>query len=367
MNQKIRGIGAGILVTVWCVLIALCWFAPAKAASESERRPLAQWPQLSGQTLLGGKFMTAFEDYTLDQFPMRDSFRKLKSLFHTYILRQKDNHNIYIADGYAAALEYPLNTPSVERALGIFQNIYDKYLKDTGSVIYSMMIPDKGYYLAEKNGYPVMDYKKLEQTLREGMPWASYIDITQKLDITNYYYTDTHWRQETLLPVAQTIAQAMGLTQPKLEDYTEVAAERPFYGVYYGQAALPMEPETLYYLESSLLNDCKVYNYETGSYGAIYDMAALAGKDPYEMYLSGPQAILRIENPNATTERKLIIFRDSFSSSLAPLLVQDYAEVTLVDVRYVNSFMLDKYLTFTGQDVLFAYSTLVLNDSDALK
>ena len=128
-----------------------------------------------------------------------------------------------------------------------------------------------------------------------------------------------------------------------------------------------MEPEELYVMESALLQGCKVYNFETGAYAPVYDMDKVAGKDPYDVFLSGPQSLLRIENPNATIDRELIVFRDSFGSSVTPLLVQDYKTVTLVDIRYLDSRMLDKFLEFHGQDVLFLYSTLVLNSGTTLK
>ena len=78
-------------------------------------------------------------------------------------------------------------------------------------------------------------------------------------------------------------------------------------------------------------------------------------------------AHLRIENPNATTDRELIVFRDSFGSSLTPLLVQDYKTVTLVDLRYIPTDALGEKLSFHGQDVLFLYSTTLLNSGHALK
>ena len=96
-------------------------------------------------------------------------------------------------------------------------------------------------------------------------------------------------------------------------------------------------------------------------------MEKLAGTDSYDVYLSGAQALLQIENPNAETDRELVVFRDSFGSSLVPLLMQDYKTVTLVDIRYISSRLLGEYLTFQNQDVLFAYSTLVLNSSTTLK
>ena len=62
-----------------------------------------------------------------------------------------------------------------------------------------------------------------------------------------------------------------------------------------------------------------------------------AGRDPYEMFLSGSVSLLRIENPQNTSGRRLVIFRDSFGSSIAPLLVEGYSSVTLVDIRYLAS------------------------------
>ena len=66
MNKKIRAIGAAILVALWLVLTGFAWFAPSKDISDAERRPLAQMPQLTLDSLLNVKFMGQFEDYTLD-------------------------------------------------------------------------------------------------------------------------------------------------------------------------------------------------------------------------------------------------------------------------------------------------------------
>ena len=367
MTKKIRAIGAAVLVSIWAALSAFAWFSPAKGTSEAERRPLAQFPELSADTLLSGKFMTEFEDYTLDQFPGRDAFRQLKSLVHYRVLNQKDNNGIYIVDGYAAKLDYPVNTDALAHAMGRLNYVYETYLKPNGSKVYAAVIPDKSYYLAEKNGYPAMDYDALFETVKDSLPWATYIDLTDCLTAQDYYFTDTHWRQEALLPAAEKLCQAMGVTGPKVEDFTKTQIERPFYGVYYGQAALPMEPEELYIMESQLLSDCRVYNYDTQKETNVYDMDQLISKDLYDVYLSGAQSLLRIDNPNAKTDRELIVFRDSFGSSMVPLLVQDYKTVTLVDIRYLSSQMLGRYLEFNGQDVLMLYSTLVLNSGTTLK
>ncbi|MBR1971810.1 MAG: hypothetical protein IKA16_00065 [Oscillospiraceae bacterium] len=354
-----------LLLALWAVITTFAWISPAKAFSDTERRPLEQKPAIRIDTLLNGSFMTDFEDYALDQFPLRDGFRTVKSLFHYYVLGQKDNNGIYLAHGYAAKQEYPLREASLDHALERFSHLYEKYLTD--SDVYMAIVPDKGYYLAEDSGHLAMDYETLFGAFREGMPWATHVDLTDTLSLEDYYRTDTHWRQEKLLDAAGTICRALGVTAPKVEDYTQTALERPFYGVYYGQSALPMEPETMYVLDNEMLQNCTVYDYESGKTAAIYDESKLEGKDLYEVFLSGSRSLLTIQNPAGQSGKELIVFRDSFGSAMVPLILQDYETVTVIDIRYIQMDLLDRFVDFHGQDVLFLYSTLVLNNSETMK
>ena len=364
--KKMRFFGLAALAVLWAALTMCAWLSPAQELSESERRKLAQFPELSAKTVLDGSFMADFEEYTLDQFPLRDSFRQLKALFHYNVLGQKDNNDIYIAGDSAAELEYPLNETSVSNAVEKFNHLYETYLSESENIVISV-VPDKGYYLAEENGYPAMDYEALFAAVREGTPWAEFVDLTGSLTASDYYCTDTHWRQEKLAGVAETLCAALGAAGFEEGELTRKLVERPFYGVYYGQAALPMAAEDLFVMTGPVLNGCTVYNHETGATTGIYDWDKLTSRDLYDVYLSGAAALLTIENPNAGTDRELVVFRDSFGSSIVPLLVKDYRTVTVVDIRYIASDYVGSFVDFHGQDVLFLYSTLVLNDSGTLK
>ena len=55
--------------------------------------------------------------------------------------------------------------------------------------------------------------------------------------------------------------------------------------------------------------------------------------DLYDFYLGGASPVQVLTSPQAQTDRKLIIFRDSFGSSLAPLLSEVYHEIILIDTR----------------------------------
>lgn len=360
-----KKISVTILLVVWGLLTLSAWFGPSKELSESERRKLAQLPTLSTENLLSGKFAQDFESYTLDQFPLRDRFRQAKALFHYYVLGQKDNNGIYLQNGSAVKQQPVLDEASLDHAMSRFQWVYDSFLEN--AEVYFAVVPDKNYYLAEAAGQPSLDYDALFAQVRQGAPWATHIDLTGALTAEDYYRTDTHWRQESLIPVAQTIAAAMGNSLPQSEDYRINTLERPFYGVYYGQAALPMAPETIHLLESPMLDDCQVYDFETRKTGTVYDETKLTSRDLYDVYLSGARALLTIENPAGVQGKELLVFRDSFGSSLAPLLVGDYSKVTLIDLRYIAPKLLESFLEFGEQDVLFLFSTLVLNESSGLK
>ncbi len=345
---------------------------PDKDISQTERRKLGKFPAVTLNSVMSGKFMTDFESYTLDHFPLRDGFRELKSLFVRNIMLQKDNNGYYSYDGYIIKSSYPLDEASVSYATGRFDFIYENYLKDTQSKIYLTIVPDKNCFVPEGEGYLKMDYAAFSEMVTEGMTYAEYIDIFPLLELSDYYATDTHWRQEKIVDVAQYISEKMSV--PLTAEYTKQRVETPFYGVYHGQSALNIEPDTLYYLDADYLKGCTATDIETNSQFPIYDMEKLDSDkptvipDPYEMFLSGPnRAILELENTNATTDKELVVFRDSYANAIAPMFLEGYSKITLIDLRRVSPQFLGQFVEFNNQDVLFLQSTLVLNDSSEIK
>ena len=366
-----------ILSTVLCALFIFglpIWglILPDKFLSESERRKLENFPEISMDTISSGEFMVNFEKYTQDHFPLRDTFRNIKALTAYYPMMQKDNNGFYNVDGYIVKMDYPMNTESIINATDKFRTIYDTFLKSKDVNIYLSIIPDKNYFAAEK-GYLSMDYDKFTETVRSQMDYAEYIDIFPTLELSDYYKTDTHWKQEEIVDTAKLLAEGMGVT---LDDtYETVKADTPFYGVYYGQAALThISADSLCYLTNDTLENCVVTDLELNQKLPVYDMSKLTSDDPtkvadpYEMFLSGPnRSILTITNPNATTDKELIIIRDSYANALAPLLFEGYKKITLVDIRKVPADRVGRFVPIKGQDILFLQSTLVLNNSSEFK
>ena len=379
MSKKIRAIGAALVVGLWLILTGFTWFSADQVYSFSERSYLDKFPELTIENILekgNESFMTEFNSYTLDQFPLRDTFRQLKALFHLYALNQSDNNDKYIYDGYIAEMAL-LNEKTFQKNLASIQRVYEKYLKDAENCnIYMAVIPDKNYYLADASGHMSLDYDQLFADVEANAPWATHISLLGDLDIKDFYHTDTHWRQEQILDVAQTIANAMGAEGPKAEDFTVQKLEDTFYGVYYGQIALPVAGEEMFVLRSDVLDNCLVSYDGAEAVKGVYDWdrskVELVDKgngkyevygDMYEVFLSKESGKIVIENHTATTDKELVVFRDSFGRSLIPLLVQDYAKVTILDTRWLagGTYMLQNHIEFENQDVLFLYSALVLN------
>lgn len=331
--------------------------------STSERRSLAKRPKFTLNTLTEGSFMTDFESYTLDQFPLRDTFRSLKAISNRYVFLRADNNGLFLADGYLSKLEYPLNETRLNKNIQVMQGVYETFLKDTSCSVYLSLIPDKNYYLAAANGFVSIDYEAMMEKVKEELSFCEYIDIMGTMELSDFYFTDQHWRQEKITDTAEALMEGLGGSLTA--GFTEHTLEEPFYGTYYGQAALPGKGDTLTYLTSEDTDQAKVFSYATGKEKElpVYVMDKAGGKDPYEMFLNGADPLLVIENPLQDNGKELIIFRDSFTSSLAPLLISEYSRITLVDLRYMRADQVTNFITFKDQDVLFLYSTLILNNN----
>ena len=342
---------------------------PAQDVSQAERRKLAQfqtyadWKPTSGQEKTLAGYFTQLETVCLDQFPARQRLRELRSFSKLHLFFQRDVGGYYDVNGSIGKIDDTLSEAAVTDALGTLQKL-DAELFSAANRYYAV-IPDKNYHLAAANGYPALDYDALFSMVDEALGGTcEKIDLAPLLTAESYYNTDPHWRQEELLPVADAILQAMNAAPLASEVSWQTDTLSPFYGAYAGHSAIRVQADTLSLLHTADYENVTVAGVDFT--GDVYDEADFENVDPYDVYLHGAEALLRIENPTQSNGRKLIILRDSFTSSLAPLLIPAYSEITLVDIRYVAPRMLDKLLTVTADtDVLYLYSTSVLNSFGA--
>lgn len=355
----IVGVAFILILAIWCII------KPDDDISISERRHLAQKPQFNMETVFdkttGGSFMDLFEKYAVDQFPLREGFRKINSMFSINVLGRKEVNDLYDKNGYIAKVEYGINSDSVKWSLDRISYVNNRFL-DNCRVFFSV-IPDKAFYLND-DSYPKLDMSAfIDEFRKETDKYASFIDLRNVLSIENYYYTDTHWKQETLQGVANHLISEMGGEYNFSFEINELPKD--FKGVYYGQYAMSTKLDKIKYLTGDYIDNLIVKCYDTGKEEEIgvYNFGKAEGMDMYEFFLSGSKSLITIENPNSKSDKELIVFRDSFGSSLVPLLCGNYKKTTMIDIRYINPAMLDRFVEFNDKDVLFIYCAQVLNNS----
>ena len=190
------------------------------------------------------------------------------------------------------------------------------------------------------------------------------IDIRDVLTLDDYYMTDIHWKQENLSDVVSIMAKVMDL---KTDVSYQTISCGEFAGGLAGQYALPHEKDELIILNSEAIENCDVWYLEDPDETSVYPEKKREAMDPYDIYLGGATALIQIDNPSGPKGRELVIFRDSFGSSLAPLLIDSYSRITIIDMRYIASSVWQEYVDFNSQDVLFVYSSFLVNQSSTLK
>ena len=326
-----------------------------KEISFTERRKLQTFPKFT----LDSEYIEKIDKYLLDHFPIRDTFRSIKANYNYKILNKLDNNNIYLKDNYIFKSEYPTDTKSIDRFINLINKTKTNFSNNN---TYVMIIPDKNYYINDDNFLQIdydYIYNKIDSlNLKE-------IDIRNIMTLEDYYETDTHWKQEKLDKVVYEMSRVMNFNYKK-QDYIYNTYDN-FYGVYYGESAIKRNSEELTYLTNNNINSLYVEYLENKDLHSIYNLDKLESTDSYEVYLDGASSFIEIYNNNVTNNKELIVFRDSFGSSLIPLLANNYKKITIIDNRYITSNNYLNLIEDNNQDVLFIYSTLIVNNSYSLK
>ena len=261
-----------------------------------------------------------------------------------------------------------INENAINTNINKINEISDKYLKDMN--IYFTLIPNKEYYLDEQNK---QQFNQIENIVRSKVNNnIKYFTIKETLKLEDYYRTDMHWKQESLQSTIEKIQQELNINVENTNSKYEEKSLGDFYGQYYKEINdNNIKPDELKYLSNKVLENCTVYNLENKKEEKIYNLDKVnETKNKYDLFLSGATSISIVKNKEINNNKKLILFRDSFGSSIAPILTENYEEIILIDIRYVNYTILENYINFEeykNADVIFLYNTRVINKSGIFK
>jgi len=351
-------IACAIFIIFIGTFLVLNFVIPEPDVLVSERRIPAKFPEFSMNAVMTGDFMSGFDDYAADRFVFRDTFRMIHAFQILDIYQQTDKSGLYRCNAVGLGEFRRVNTTSFRQTSERIQRAAALVSESNVNVYYSI-VPDKSVF-AERY-YPGFDLTVAEPILLDVLKDYNYIRVMESIDSGMFYKTDLHWDQSKIAGVTSTLLSAMGANS-SLSSFPEVTVGN-WNGVYAGQLALPVTPDVMTYVDVPGVS-VKYLNDRTLEFdeGPLYDIARFSGVDPYDIFLRGPQPLIILENP-AVPERELYLFRDSFGSSLAPLLMEAYSKVTIIDLRYINLQILDQFVEFTpGSDALFIFSSQIFNN-----
>ncbi len=324
--------------------------------SQQENRYLSQFEAPTLDTLKTGEFMESFEDYVVDQFPLRDQWIQFKA-YSEKLLGKQENNKVYLGtDGQSLFAQY--TAPSDEK---LAEKVgFVGMLADNLSIpVHFALIPDKSFVWADRlpaNAPLVDDGSTLDKAgalCTDGVNWIDLKDALSGDDV--FYRTDHHWSTMGAYQGYTALMAAMG--QPVcLLDYEPTLVSDSFYGTTWSSSGAGwVKPDEMYTWVSGQGLDITAYHSGQPEKGVLYDTSFLDVKDKYSMFLGGNQALCVIRNPEAEGG-KLLVVRDSYSDSLAPFLSLNFEEVHLYDLRY-NRTSIQQYIEENGIDqVLVLYS-----------
>ncbi|MBQ8861038.1 MAG: hypothetical protein IJ015_06875 [Ruminococcus sp.] len=268
---------------------------------------------------------------------------------------EENKNEYYIFENSIVKSEDRLNPYMADYAIKLFERVNDDMLTGSNNV-YFAIIPDKEKYINENKAL----YDEFYEYYANSLSFATMIDVYDTLQFSDFYLSDPHIRQERLVPLASQLIKSMN--GESVGDFKENLIDTQFVGSYSKHVDNKVTDSGVYYLSSDEVDKLKI---EEGV--KMYDFEKLESDEPYTFFLSGNQPIVTIKNENAENDKRLVVFRDSFFSNLAPILATAYKETVVIDLRFVMSEYVGELVDFENADVLFIYSTLLLNNSMSMK
>lgn len=368
MTKRTENLIAIILFCACIAAVPLYWlFAPERTFSDSERRYLAERPVLTLQDADAWSFGDDVEAYLADQLPLRDVFVGVNAYVTLFTGRQVSE------DVFADDEGYLVERPVTATADGIAKRMANLAAlgKATGLQVHLLVPPSTGYvrraHLPASLSALYQDGALIAQL--RGCEGVTLIETEAAFvkDGERYFYrTDHHWNADGAFAAYRLLMEQTGRTPLKPEDFY-IHTVNGYVGSTRSRSALWLtRGETMQIYEPKTPVRVTFSNAE-GEYGSLFFYAHLEEYDWYPLFLDGNHPLTVVENLSADADGVLVIVKDSFANTLAPLLTPSYKTVVMVDPRFYRLPVSDVCKTYGATELLFVYSLeRITNDTNLL-
>lgn len=358
----------------WCfagmvlLLVAASIIQPDRKISDEENRVLTTFPKPGIENIKNKEYMTALEDYSSDQFILRDLWIRLKVRCDLLVGKREFN-GVYLGKKkYLMQIPVGMDEKNTKENLEAMNRFRQK---NSDLRMNALIVPNAAYIMKSylPLGAPVRDQGEDMNYIKKQLSGGiGLIDITETLrkhvDEGIYYKTDHHWTSRGAAYGFNAAAKQLEI-EGLVSDYKIYTVATDFSGTLASRSGYHKVKDTV-----------EVYQPENVEYQylvsdsdneekrpTIYDRKALEGKDKYQVFFGGNHAMVDIVTTN-DNQRRLLVFKDSYANSFVPFLIPYYNEIIMIDARYyyenVNMLIENKGIT----DVLFLYNMdTFLNDN----
>ncbi len=354
-------IGKIFIIVLFLVLIVNV-IVPDKEKSELENRTLESRPRFNLTTVLSGDFMEQWEKYLSDQFAGRNTWRRVKVGLDRLGGAKMEN-NIYIGKGgqLMENIEVP-DEDQLDANMTAIQNFAQTY---EDIPVTMMLVPDAACILTDRLPAfaEVEDQRQMfsmaERKLGDSVNWIDTVSILNKHKSEKLYYkTDHHWTTQGAFYVFQDAAQTFGIEGDVSDDFVSYTVTDSFNGVLAASSGVGLDERELIdiYVPTEGDDDVIVdYVDEGRKTTSLYDSSKLDTRDKYGVFLGGNTSVIDIKTVS-TSQKRLLIVKDSFADCFIPFLAPYYREIVVVDPRYYSGTMDEIMDTYRITDALILYS-----------
>lgn len=369
--------------------------AEKRVYSPSERRLLATKPVLTKESVLDASYMSAYEEYLTDQFPMRDQWITLKT-YCGLLLGRRESGGVYIARDRSLI---ELHMPEIAAGETAERNeeCLIGFLRDMNAAgvrnVRVMLVPtadgvwrDKVSPFAEQFDQQAYLEQFSAGLLEQGLS-RCYVDVWEGLaayaDEPIYYKTDHHWTMQgahagyaayvrsftDMGGVGDVLLSGENSAVLPWSDYETEIVRADFHGTTAAKCGLYDVEDAImlvYPPGSGTERYRVVYDGGESESDSLYALLSAQGDDPYSVYLDGNHAMTEIFVTRERTEaedlgaetgkRSILLIKDSYANCFVPYLTGLYDEITLIDLRYYNGSLRALVEEHGYTDVLVLYN-----------
>ena len=228
-----------------------------------------------------------------------------------------------------------------------------------------MLVPDAACILSDR--LPafarVEDQRQMfsmaERNMEDSVNWIDTVSVLNKHKSEKLYYkTDHHWTTQAAFYVFQEAAKTLEIEGDVSDNFVSYAVTDSFNGALASLSGVGLdERETIDIYAPSEGDDDVVVSYvdEGRKTTSLYDSSKLETRDKYSVFLGGNTSVIDIRTVS-TSQKRLLVVKDSFADCFIPFLAPYYREIVVVDPRYYSGTMDEIMDTYRITDALILYS-----------